>query len=372
MRMDVLPALLVVLAAAAPVSAVDLPAPASAELCGDCHRAIQEGWRESAHASAMTSRLFQDALKMAEADRGTTVRKLCLECHAPLAVRLHDLDLVRKVSWEGVTCDYCHSIRGVAKSGANLAARVEISGLKSGPSEDSVSPSHQTAYSEVHTRSLACAVCHEYVNGQGFPVLTTYSEWQASDHDEAGTQCQSCHMFLVQGNVVDPRVRRQAVHEVNLHQMPGSHSIQQLNQAVSMQLATDRKGDAVHVQVKISNVGAGHSVPTGSPMRRLILKVRAESYAGQRFSEERVYVRNVADRDGKPIVREHDAFLRAAEVVSDNRIAAGETRVEHFSFPLAAGRPARVVANLYYYYSPAEEGVEEEKVSFLELSRLVR
>ena len=31
MRMDVLPALLVVLAAAAPVSAVDLPAPASAD-----------------------------------------------------------------------------------------------------------------------------------------------------------------------------------------------------------------------------------------------------------------------------------------------------------------------------------------------------
>ena len=372
MRALSIPVVLVVLAAAAPVFAWDLPTPASAELCGDCHRAIHEGWRASAHASAMESRLFQDALKMAEADNGPSVRKVCLECHAPLAVRLKDLGLERKVSWEGVTCDYCHSIREVSKSGANLAARVEMSNLKSGPSKDSMSPSHETAYSEVHTRSLACAVCHEYVNALGFPVLTTYTEWEASTYVGNDTQCQTCHMSLVQGNVVDPRVKRQAAHEVNLHQMPGSHSIQQLNQALGMQLSTDRKGEQVLVRVKISNNGAGHSVPTGSPMRRLILKVRAESYSGKSLSEERVYARNVADRDGKPIVREHDAFLKAAKVVSDNRIAAGETRIEDFSFPLAIGRPARIVANLYYYYSPAEEGAGEEKVSFLELSRLVR
>jgi hypothetical protein len=249
---------------------------------------------------------------------------------------------------------------------------VEVSDVKSGPSKDSVSPSHEVAYSVVHTRSEACAVCHEYVNSKGFPVLTTFSEWQTSEYEKKDTQCQTCHMFLVQGNVVDPRVRREAAHEINLHQMPGSRSIQQLNQALSMQLSTDRKGGQVHVQIRISNNGAGHSVPTGSPLRQLILRVRAESYSGRRLAEERIYTRAVADSQGKLIVREHDAFLKAAQVVSDNRIAAGETRVENFTFNLPSGRPARVVANLYYYYSPAEEGVGEEKVSFLELSRLVR
>jgi hypothetical protein len=42
-----------------------LKPPSSAELCGDCHRAIFDGWKKSAHATAMESRLFQDALKLA-------------------------------------------------------------------------------------------------------------------------------------------------------------------------------------------------------------------------------------------------------------------------------------------------------------------
>ena len=31
--------------------------PQTAEYCGDCHRAIYEGWKRSAHATAMESRL---------------------------------------------------------------------------------------------------------------------------------------------------------------------------------------------------------------------------------------------------------------------------------------------------------------------------
>ena len=66
--------------------AVELKPPSSAELCGDCHRAIFEGWKRSAHATAMESRLFQDALEGAEADFGVQTRKTCLACHAPVAV----------------------------------------------------------------------------------------------------------------------------------------------------------------------------------------------------------------------------------------------------------------------------------------------
>src|SRR5690242_3199875 len=59
--------------------------PQSAEYCGDCHRAIYEGWKQSAHATAMESRLFQDALKMAELDFKGDARAVCLRCHSPLA-----------------------------------------------------------------------------------------------------------------------------------------------------------------------------------------------------------------------------------------------------------------------------------------------
>ena len=65
----------------------------------------------------MESRLFQDALALAQGDFGAGARKICLDCHAPLAAKIGDLRLERKVSWEGITCDYCHSVREVSLKG---------------------------------------------------------------------------------------------------------------------------------------------------------------------------------------------------------------------------------------------------------------
>src|SRR5512146_1810687 len=107
-------------------------APRSAEYCGDCHRAIQEGWKQSVHSQAVESRLFQDALKMAQSDFGAPARSVCLGCHSPTAMETGDLALVRKVSWEGVTCDYCHSIREVTLTAANPEVLVKYTNVKSG------------------------------------------------------------------------------------------------------------------------------------------------------------------------------------------------------------------------------------------------
>src|SRR5713101_5127330 len=97
----------------------DLESPTSAEFCGRCHQAILGAWKLSAHAQAMESRLFQDALEAAETQFGASARRTCLKCHAPIAVDKGDLQLRNKTSWEGVTCDYCHSIRDVSLAGAN-------------------------------------------------------------------------------------------------------------------------------------------------------------------------------------------------------------------------------------------------------------
>src|SRR5512147_464915 len=94
------------------VSSMDPPE--TAEACGRCHRAIHEAWKTSAHANSMESRLFQDALELAENEIGAETRRTCLGCHAPVATRINDLALRRKVSWEGITCDYCHSIDSVS------------------------------------------------------------------------------------------------------------------------------------------------------------------------------------------------------------------------------------------------------------------
>jgi Cytochrome c554 and c-prime len=348
-----------------------LESPGSAEVCGRCHRAIHESWKTSAHSQAMESRLFQDVLDMTAADFGPSARKVCLGCHAPMAVQTGDWALERKVSWEGVTCDYCHSIREINWEGPNPKAILNVGAIKTGPLKDAVSTAHQTAYSPVHTSAAICAPCHEYKNALGFPVLTTYSEWKASPYWKEGKQCQSCHMSRVAGDVVDPRVARVHTAQINLHQMPGSHSLTQLNKAIRAQLHTAHDGDQLRVTVEIANERAGHYLPTGSPLRELVMELQADSAGGQHFREERVYARRVADRHGTVIMREHFAFLRAVKVVSDTRLAPGEKRVEKFVFPIPKGSQTEVKATFWYYYSPLAKTESQKRITFLTLSRFV-
>ena len=364
-------AILVLFAVTLSANATELHPPSSAEVCGACHREIFAGWKRSAHASAMESWLFQDALKMAGNDFGASARKICLGCHSPIAVLIGDMGLVRKVSWEGVTCDYCHSVREVSLRGTNPHARVEFSLVKSGPSRNAVSTVHQTVFSPVHTSSLICIICHQYTNAQGLAVLTTYSEWEQSSYSKESWNCQSCHMAVTKGNVVEPSVKSHSHLQLNTHEMPGSHSVTQLNKAVRAQLSATHQGGQLKVDVTLVNQGAGHRVPTGSPLRQLILELRASAYNGKQFHETRVFRRTVADADGKVINREHLAFIKAAKVVSDTRLAPHESRTEHFTFPVPQGIQTQIDASLYYYYSPMATTEAEQKAKFLTLRRLV-
>ncbi len=351
---------------------IDLEPISSAELCGRCHRAIFEAWKQSSHARAMESRLFQDALDLTESNFGAATRKICLACHSPLGVQTGDFSLRKKVSWEGVTCDYCHSLRDVSLTSTNPKATLSFTLEKSGPLKDANSMAHGTVYSPIHSSALACAPCHEYRNSQGFPVLTTYSEWKASRYAKEGKECQSCHMYSVAGDVVDPKIQRSSRAQVNLHQMPGSHSVEQLNKTVTAQLSTSRSGNQLQVQLVVGNRSAGHYVPTGSPLRQIVLELRADSNDGKHFREERLYRRVVADSQGKSLPLEPAAFFKAAKVVSDSRLAPDEKRKETFSFSVPAGVQTRVTATFWYYYSPMARTESQKQITFLTISRIVQ
>jgi Cytochrome c554 and c-prime len=343
----------------------------SAEVCGRCHRAIHEAWKSSSHAQAMESPLFQDALEMATADFGVSGRKVCLTCHSPLLAQTNDYGLQKKLSWEGVTCEYCHSLRDVNISGANPTAVLSTAVVKSGPMRETKGSPHGTVFSTVHTSSLVCAPCHEHKNAGGFPVLTTYSEWQNSRYAKEGKQCQSCHMVRVSGDLVDSKAAHSTVSSINLHQMPGSHSLEQLTSAVKAQLSAVREGDHLKVTVDVENRKAGHDLPTGSPLRQLVLEVRVDGYGGEHFREDRVYARTVADSHGTVLTREHFAFLKGAKVVSDTRLAPGEKREESFQFAIPASTQAQVKATFWYYYSPMARTESQKRITFLTLNRLV-
>jgi hypothetical protein len=346
--------------------------PQSAEYCGGCHRAIEQGWKESVHSQAMESRLFQDALEMAKSDLGAHARTVCLGCHSPTVTSTGDYALALKVSWEGITCVYCHSIRSVSMSGPNPKAVVEYNNVMEGPWKDVMSPVHGTAYSALHNSSLLCATCHQYRNAEGFSVLTTYSEWEKGPYAAEHKGCQSCHMYRVQGEVVDPRVKRTPNDGINLHQMPGSHSLTQLNRAIRGQLHVSHDGGQLQVEVDITNQGAGHMVPTGSPLRKLILDVNVAPFSGKTLHAERVFARVVADQKGKVLNREDLVFMKAAKVVSDTRLAPMETKKEHFTFSVPQGVRSTVEADFIYYYSPTAATKAQQEVKFLSFRRFVQ
>ncbi|RPJ86946.1 MAG: hypothetical protein EHM18_03625 [Acidobacteria bacterium] len=335
----------------------------SAERCGACHKDIYTAWNTSLHARAYTDKIFQASYaEVAESEKEEAAR-MCLTCHAPTALATNDLKATRAVTREGVTCDFCHSITDVHLSRPN-PFDVSIGRVKFGPVKDAASDAHGVQFSEFHTSSRHCAGCHEYTNSKGLELLATFREWEAY-RDKGGTKsCQECHMPVVAANIVDPKVKRVQGAFVNLHEMPGGHSLHQLNKSLRMRiLGLDRTPKGLRAQVKVHNVGAGHSVPTGIPTRKVILTVQV-SVGDQKFEDTRTYERVVLDAAGNELRRDSEVFLKGSTAKTDTRLAPFEERIEEFFLPVPAEGNARVVATLTYLYSPHDKKATETRIEF--------
>jgi len=94
----------------------------------------------------------------------------------------------------GVQCDFCHSVSASAGIG-NAQYVLSSNGTKRGPFEDSISPFHESEYSELHTKSEFCGMCHDVFHPvNGLPLETPHTEWKNGPYSKEGVQCQDCHM----------------------------------------------------------------------------------------------------------------------------------------------------------------------------------
>ena len=353
---------------AAPIAPAELT---PSDICGTCHRDIYRMWRASAHANSMEGVVFLGIFRDTEAREGPEVARVCLGCHAPLVALNHDEALEKKVTWEGVSCDACHSLVSVELSPAGATQVFDPGPVKRGPIRDAASMGHRVAYSELHTKALVCAGCHEFRNAEGIPIITTYSEWERSAAARGGRTCQTCHMGLARADVVDPKVKRVERAEVNLHQGPGGHSLDQLHEALAVALRPGREGDDLVIEVRIANKGAGHAVPTGMPGRRVILAVDVRTSDGKTFREGRTYGRFFRDAAGRTISRDGECFTPGVSLESDTRIRADEQRVEKFRFPVSADATAQVALKLHYEHAPTGGPEDRTWLTFYSEERTV-
>lgn len=323
----------------------------SSAACGECHQAIHAVWQHSLHAKSWSNGVFQAGYRRAIASFGAERARLCLSCHAPTVRHNKDYAVKDPITAEGITCDFCHSVRAVDLADRADPIRLDVGQVKYGPMREAESPSHTIKTSPLHARSEFCAACHEFRTASGVTVLGTYSEWKASPYAEQGRQCQDCHMPIVPGRVVALHVKRETPASVNLHDISGSHNIEKVRQAIKLRLKdTTWYGERLWVFVEAANVGSGHCFPTGLPMHRAVLEVVLRERGHEVERQEIVFEVVIVDKDGKPITREHDLFIKAAAVRSDTRLKPMETRSLVVSFSKARASTLSVDASLFYEY----------------------
>lgn len=349
------------------------------EVCGECHKAIYRefafGFGSDLQYKDITLRSPKDKrLKLpANVSASATAHafagvdpfsihareseeegRSCNVCHFPEAFALPGLEnfeiarpTPRPKGQEtgGLTCASCHltpegKIRGPYQVDAPHAVEIE--------------PKMQTA--EI------CAYCHSLGKREEGKQTQSFLEWREDFHKKGlGKQhCQDCHM---------PRTMRKSAEDfdgparaIARHLWTGGRSKQRLSSALSLVAVQDEKeksGFSFH----IINIGAGHSVPTGSNRRGMYLITNVVDKAGKVVvNKEWLFAPWYGNRpDDRAFLKEDkkrpDAIAATqadAQGPHENILLAGEERILSWAPQLKSGVytiRARLIYDLNRYNS---------------------
>lgn len=268
-----------------PIDTRDVPAPLQtlrAEECAACHKEFYDEWSTTIHSQAWTDPYFQVDYRFDGS------QQICKNCHIPLdrqqeykVIGFRDKekwdpilepnpDFDPKLQHEGVTCTVCHLKDGkiLGPYGSNTAPH---------PVEKLVNSNE------------VCARCH-VVGGERwdtffrFPPCGTVAEIQAGQsgetsrsgeavvRDVAALGCVECHMPLVER----PLVVGGKVRPTRRHVWRGGHDPAQVKRALDIQFKETpaSSSNKRRFTLTLTNVGAAHYVPTGTPDRHFSVALR--------------------------------------------------------------------------------------------------
>jgi hypothetical protein len=257
----------------------------------------------------------------APCDGTATVFGGCADCHAPgLDGALGGRDLLEAdgiAYTRGIHCDVCHHVESVDDDGApGIAGRLRIlrpsdpaltpsfgdwRPLLFGPHDDIPNPFMGIVQRMVFRESRFCAGCHQLDQevlvpgavidaarwpGGTLPIHSTLTEWSAGTQ---GVTCQGCHMPHDPdvANTADLQLFPSTVGvaggwhrpapSVRRHVWFGPRSTGDPLQGLAgtVALETARADGVLTVTAETRNAGAGHALPTGDPLRSVLLVVEA-------------------------------------------------------------------------------------------------
>ncbi len=328
----------------------------------------------------------------------------CADCHAaamdgPAGGR--DLLEATGLAFEqGNHCDACHHVRDIdldappgtagrlvmqrPRERVSDAPGAAIAQAMFGPLLDVPNGFMGGSLQPKFAEAMFCAGCHEQQQSAllpgasidrdkwpaGVPTHSTFTEWEASEYAAAGAPCQACHMPSLPDmfNSVDVARPEDAGSAAGFGRPPErnrSHAFvgalegspRMLDSALSSILTVEQGSGAgeVAVTVVIDNFGAGHAVPTGEPMRSLLLVIevdacgeRAAAVGGNAIADTGgTLARGVVGEDVQPDGSWPAAASRAE---TGQRLRITRPTGEYLDYP-GVGRFADAVL------SPEEKGV---------------
>ncbi len=250
----------------------------------------------------------------------------CADCHAPgIDGELGGRDLLEAtgIAYDlGVHCDTCHKVESVELSASEpgVAGRLRVLRpleetaskalgpylpLTFGPYPDVLNPRMGSVQRDHFANGTVCAGCHQYdqpvlVPGEELDAarwpegrLPVHSTWEELVQGPLGTEipCNSCHMppDAEAGNSADLGTHDagesvgiatgwyRPAGSVRRHAWFGPRSEEQrmLGLAAWIDLQVETVEDELVARATVHNSGPAHAIPTGEPLRSLILLVEA-------------------------------------------------------------------------------------------------
>ncbi len=375
--------------------------PLSSLGCSGCHPKQYSQWSVSLHAQAHTEPIYNIYFIKASQQSKKKLETFCGACHTPLGVRSGQIPYkkalekvtdtqVDPVSTEGVQCDFCHTITGhtmVGNSGFVGAA----SDTMLGPIKDPKPVTHRARHAPHLRGAEYCGTCHQVTHpGNGIKLETTYEEWKKGPYAAAGVVCQDCHMSRaipagdgtpagIKPPVKDPgkaAVMGPRRPHISDHRFVGPNvmftasqgaegarlreaGIALLRRAGRLEIGEPVPGKAgVVLPVRVTNVGAGHNLPTGvTEIREMWLEVTVKDRRGKVVLRSGdldasgnikpgavVYRTEVHDAQG----RDTTLFWNTVKKARDYRIPPLATVTERYPLPAGARGAVTVEARLLY------------------------
>lgn len=249
----------------------------------------------------------------------------CADCHAaamdgPAGGR-NLLDATGLAYENGNHCDACHHVKDIDLSkppgtgGRLLIQRPKekfdpqdpksmLRQVLFGPLPDVPLVFMGGSYQPKFSKAEFCAGCHEQAQAallpgdsidlmkwpNGLPVHSTFSEWESGPFNTEGTPCQFCHMPPTQGlhntiDVADPTnasivfgfIRPPEQIRSHIFRSPLEGAPRLIDNAASLFMGLQVLPGELYAALAVKNTGCGHALPTGEPMRALVLMVRADA-----------------------------------------------------------------------------------------------